>query len=211
MSVQQGIPVGEKRETPVLTITDEAVEKIRTVLGQQDPPVEAIRVSSPVRGRYSMQIEPEGNPAQDDTVLPYEGFKILIDGQSVANVDGATLNWLETYGGGGFQFTAGADGQTRERKEAPEGPEGEIWRQVQQLLDDEVNPGVASHGGHIELIEVNEGTVYVEMQGGCQGCSQSKMTLKSGIERMLKEKIPSIDEVLDVTDHAGGRNPYYTA
>lgn len=211
MTAQAGIPLGELRETPVLTVSDEAAQKIRTVLDQQEVENRAIRVTSPGRGRYSMQVDATGNPETDDTVLPYDGFRILIDSISLPHVEGATLNWVDAYGGGGFQFTAPSGGPVpREYRQAPEGPEGDIWRKVQQILDEEVNPAVAGHGGRIELIEVKEGTVYVEMTGGCQGCAMSQMTLKSGIERALRDQIPEIEEVLDVTDHAGGRNPYYS-
>ena len=208
--VREGIPVGFNQEKPVLTITDNAKEKIRAVLGTQDPPADTIRVAAIARGKYSMSLEPEGKPAVDDTVLPYEGFQVFVDSQSVPLVEGATLEWVDTYGGGGFQFTNPNDAvRAAARKQAPEGPEGAIWRQIEEILDSEVNPAVASHGGHIELIDVQGNTVFVRMGGGCQGCGMATVTLKQGVERILREHLPDIEEVLDVTEHAEGRNPYY--
>jgi Fe/S biogenesis protein NfuA len=80
---------------------------------------------------------------------------------------------------------------------------------VQDLIDSAINPAVAGHGGYIELIDVKESTVYLRMSGGCQGCGAADVTLKAGIERMIFEEVPEITEVLDVTDHASGQNPYY--
>jgi Fe/S biogenesis protein NfuA len=82
---------------------------------------------------------------------------------------------------------------------------------VQQLIDDMINPAVAGHGGYVELIDVRESTVYLQMGGGCQGCGAADITLKAGIERLIKEELPEVTEVLDTTDHAAGQNPFYTA
>ena len=80
---------------------------------------------------------------------------------------------------------------------------------VQELIDTMINPAVAGHGGFVELIDVQDNRVYLQMGGGCQGCGAADVTLKSGIERLIKEEIPEIEEVLDTTDHAAGDNPYY--
>jgi Fe/S biogenesis protein NfuA len=83
-------------------------------------------------------------------------------------------------------------------------------RQIQKVIDDEVNPFVANHGGHIELVDFLDKNVYVEMSGGCQGCAASTATLKQGIEQILRENFGNdIDEIIDVTDHSQGDNPYY--
>jgi NFU1 iron-sulfur cluster scaffold homolog, mitochondrial len=81
---------------------------------------------------------------------------------------------------------------------------------VQQFLDARINPMVASHGGFVELIDVVNNNVYIRMGGGCQGCGAADITLKQGIERMMREDMPQIQQVLDTTDHASGQNPYYT-
>ncbi len=82
---------------------------------------------------------------------------------------------------------------------------------VQTLLDDEINPMVAAHGGYVGLVDVKDHKAYVRLQGGCHGCGMASVTLRHGIETTILEKVPSIVEVLDVTDHAGGENPYYQA
>ena len=85
-------------------------------------------------------------------------------------------------------------------------PEGEA---IQKLLDDHINPSVAAHGGHIALVDVQDDTVYIRLEGGCQGCGMADVTLKQGIETEIKRAVPKISSVLDTTDHAGGTNPYY--
>ena len=80
---------------------------------------------------------------------------------------------------------------------------------IQTLLDDHINPSVAAHGGHIALVDVQEDTVYIRLEGGCQGCGMADVTLKQGIETEIKRVVPKIASVLDVADHAGGTNPYY--
>jgi Fe-S cluster biogenesis protein NfuA len=88
-------------------------------------------------------------------------------------------------------------------------PEAEIRKRVQELLEREVNPALGMHGGWVELIDVKKNSVYLRLGGGCQGCGAANVTLKQGIERSIREKIPEVGEVLDTTDHAAGRNPYY--
>ena len=87
--------------------------------------------------------------------------------------------------------------------------EKNVRDRVQELLETAINPAVAGHGGYIELIDVKDSTVYLRMSGGCQGCGAADITLKAGIERMIFEEVPEVTEVLDVTDHASGSNPYY--
>ena len=86
----------------------------------------------------------------------------------------------------------------------------ELKTRVQELIDSMINPAVAGHGGFVELIDVQDNRVYLQMGGGCQGCGAADITLKSGIERLIKGEIPEVTEVLDTTDHGSGQNPYYT-
>ncbi len=87
----------------------------------------------------------------------------------------------------------------------------DLKSRVQELIETSINPAVAGHGGYVELLDVKDNIVYLQMGGGCQGCGAADITLKAGIERLIKEEIPEIVEILDTTDHAAGSNPYYTA
>jgi len=86
---------------------------------------------------------------------------------------------------------------------------GSVEEQIQYVLDEEVNPMVASHGGVVSLLEVKDQNAYLEFGGGCQGCGMIDVTLKQGVEVMIKEQVSEIEAIYDVTDHAGGTNPYY--
>jgi Fe-S cluster biogenesis protein NfuA len=88
-------------------------------------------------------------------------------------------------------------------------PEAEIRKKVQDLLEREINPALGNHGGWVELIDVKKNAVFLKLGGGCQGCASASMTLKMGIEKAIREQIPEVGEILDTTDHASGRNPYY--
>lgn len=85
----------------------------------------------------------------------------------------------------------------------------EIRKIAAGVLESQINPSVASHGGEISILDVKGTTIYVKLGGGCQGCGMASVTLKQGVERAFREALPELDEVLDVTDHAGGTNPYY--
>ncbi|TVR04004.1 MAG: hypothetical protein EA398_03355 [Deltaproteobacteria bacterium] len=82
-------------------------------------------------------------------------------------------------------------------------------RQIAKCIEDMINPAVASHGGAVHLVDVLNNNVYLRLSGGCQGCASSSVTLRNGIERLLREEFPDIREIIDVTDHEAGENPYY--
>ena len=91
-----------------------------------------------------------------------------------------------------------------------QGPgEDYIKREIQEVLAKRVNPGVSTHGGQVELVEVRGTSVYLRLGGGCQGCGAANVTLKQGIEKAIRAKVPEVTEIIDVTDHAAGRNPFY--
>lgn len=81
---------------------------------------------------------------------------------------------------------------------------------IEQLLDEQINPSLASHGGYVKLVKVEDNDVYLEMGGGCQGCAASQATLRHGVETAIRDIAPQIRNIIDVTDHAAGENPYYS-
>ncbi len=84
-----------------------------------------------------------------------------------------------------------------------------VKEKVKKIIDEAINPAVASHGGFVEVLDVKDNVVYLKLGGGCQGCGMVNVTLKQGIETTLKEELPQIAGVIDQTDHAGGSNPFY--
>jgi len=85
----------------------------------------------------------------------------------------------------------------------------ELREKIQQVIDDELNPGLGMHGGSVELVDLQGTTVFMSMSGGCQGCAAASYTLKHGIEQILRSRVPEVTEIVDVTDHSAGVDPYY--
>ena len=84
-----------------------------------------------------------------------------------------------------------------------------VMDRVRQLLDEKINPAIAMHGGFAALAGIDGETAYLELGGGCQGCGLAAMTLRQGIETAILHHIPEVTEVVDVTDHASGTDPFY--
>jgi Fe/S biogenesis protein NfuA len=88
---------------------------------------------------------------------------------------------------------------------------GDVAQRVMQILRHQVNPSIAAHGGQAELVAVEDGTAYLRLSGGCQGCAMASVTLTQGIKVAITDSVPEITDVVDVTDHASGSNPYFEA
>lgn len=193
----------------MLTFTKKAREQVLSFIENESTPV-ALRVAvlpgSPLAPQYELSLVDEWDKADDDAVVELDGFKVYIDPESAQKLEGASVDWIETVEGGGFQVE-----NPNIKPIGSEPPTGELAKQVAKVIDTRINPAVASHGGRIGLVDVRDNVVYVQLSGGCQGCGMATVTLKQGIERMLKETFPEIVEVVDVTDHARGTDPYYQA
>ncbi len=87
--------------------------------------------------------------------------------------------------------------------------EDKLRADIVRILDQQINPEVVKHNGAISLLDVHEGTVFLQMSGGCQGCASASLTLRQGVERTLRQQLPTVTSVVDVSDHAAGTNPYY--
>ena len=148
--------------------------------------------------QYDLQFVSSGDRKDDDIELGIDGMTVLVAARSAQYLEGATIDYKETLMGGGFSF---------------ENPNplwvDELSNAVADIIASEVNPVVASHGGHVDLIGVDDGKAIIAFGGGCQGCGMVDVTLKQGVEVMIKDNVPGISEVIDATDHAAGTNPFY--
>ena len=97
------------------------------------------------------------------------------------------------------------------RSDGEQEEDSRIRAKIQDLLDTAINPAVAGHGGVVSLVDVRDKMVYLQMGGGCQGCGMADVTLKQGIETMIREELPEVADIIDVTDHAAGESPYSAA
>ena len=162
-------------------------------------------ISAQLRELIDTRIRPTAQQSGGD--VSYRGFEngvvlLEIEGSAFSLLDGIA-NMLRHYVP---EVRDVVDYRDALPKPGLETPEGEA---IQRILDEQVNPAVASHGGHISLVDVQENTAYIRLEGGCQGCGMADVTLKQGVATEIQAVVPTINKVLDVTDHAGGNNPYY--
>jgi len=87
-------------------------------------------------------------------------------------------------------------------------PEAELRKKVEELLERDVNPALGAHGGYVELVDVRKNSLHLKLGGGCQGCAAAGMTMKLGVEKAIRARLPEVGEILDTTDHAAGLNPF---
>jgi Fe/S biogenesis protein NfuA len=190
--------------SPTLTVTEIASSKVKEIQASRDRKDMAVRITvaedTPAAFKYTLQfVEPDSQSDADD-VVDAESVLFFIDADSVPRLTGATLDFVDDFNGTGFKF---------DNPNKPPLLHDPLAARVAQVLEERVNPSVAAHGGNVALLDVREGKVYVRFGGGCQGCGMADVTLKQGVEAMIKEEVPEITAVLDTTDHAAGTNPYY--
>lgn len=141
--------------------------------------------------------------AGDEWALDCDGFTLYVDAGSVSWLDGAEIDLVAQ--GAGSQLTIRAP---RIKGEAP-GASASLVERVRWVVDNEINPQLAQHRGHVAVQEVSaDGTVVLRFGGGCHGCGMADVTLKQGIEKTLMARVPGVVAVRDATDHASGDAPY---
>jgi Fe/S biogenesis protein NfuA len=200
--------------TDVLTISPEAHQKVLDVRNSEPEPESLalwVEVNGEQNGAYTYLMEFRPTAELDDDVLIErdDDLAVAIPAASIDLLRGATLG-----------FNGGMVMQNPNRPLPPAArvagrPDadlsGEIPQRVIQVLEEQINPAIASHGGHAELVAVEESIAYLRLGGGCQGCGMAAVTLSQGIEVAILDMVPEITEVVDVTDHSSGDNPYYEA
>lgn len=140
----------------------------------------------------------------DDWAIDCEGFSLYVDAQSAPFLEGVSISYEAQRTGGQLTIRA-----PRLKGQIP-GAEAGLIERVRYVLDTEINPGLAGHGGRVSLVEISsDGVVVLQFGGGCHGCGQVSATLQHGVLKTLRERIPEVTAVRDVTDHASGKNPYF--
>ena len=195
---------------PPVEFTNLAKDKVLRFMQMQGTESLAVRIQvaspSPLDPHYDItMIEPD-EKCSEDVVFDGYGFEVVMEPKSAKLLEGARVDWIETLTETGFKV--------ENPNLAPIGSkplEGPLADRVRQAIDQFVNPGVAQHGGHVTLAEVRDKIVYLQMGGGCQGCGMASVTLSQGIEGILREQVPEIEGIQDVTNHGDGENPYFSA
>jgi Fe/S biogenesis protein NfuA len=217
----------------LLTITASALERVREFRAGAPEPSDRVlfvRVTGEADGKYvcALSLEPLAKVRASDTVQHEGDLAIVIATDSVAKLRGATVDWSEDRLDSGFvvinpnkpapapvvlpilPMSPAAAPAVRPPVTVPgAGLDTDIARRVTAVLNRDVNPSIASHGGHAELAGIEGATAYLRLGGGCQGCGMATVTLSQGIEVAITQAVSEIDHVVDVTDHASGTNPYF--
>src|SRR2546421_7911750 len=186
---------------PAISVTPAALAKIDAVRSKSGHPDACLRIAIAGRrgGQFVYELDlvaPEDAPPTD-IVVQTTGLGLLIEPGSAANLDGAVIDLDPSALGGALRID-----------NPNEGWRDPVSARIQEVLDRQINPSVAAHGGSVDLLEVRGPAAYVQLGGGCQGCAQGDVTLRQEIEGAIKSAEPQITEVIDVTDHAAGTDPY---
>ena len=220
----------------LLAITETALARIRGFCAASPELADAalaVAVTGAVGGEYTvaLSLEPRLQPRPEDAVEQLEDLVSVVAGDSVERVRGATIDWSEDPPSGGFRVLnpnkppiprtlpllpilpmSSASGPPAAPGPPPDAQlDSELARRVMAVLDEDVNPNIAAHGGHAELAALEGQTAYLRLGGGCQGCGMASVTLTQGIEVAIMQAVPEIVSVVDVTDHASGTNPFFEA
>jgi Fe/S biogenesis protein NfuA len=205
--------------SPVLTISPEARATVLEVLaGEAEADTLALwlEVSGESNGAYAydMYFQALSDASSGDVVQHDDELPVVVPEASVERLQGATLDFVtDESGEGGLVIVNPNTPPAPTLQGLGSGPEVDLSDPLAQrvvlVLEEQVNPSIAAHGGRADLVAVEESSVYLRLSGGCQGCGMAKATLSQGIEVILREAIPELTNIVDVTDHADGTNPYY--
>lgn len=197
----------------VLKVSDAALEKVLEIRADEDD-ADTLVLRVEVTGingadyTYDLGFEPRSDVAETDHVSEQGDLTVVVPEGSVEQLRGSTLDLPSIPGQAGLVI------RNPNRPNPLLGVQleltGDLAEKVQQLLAEAINPSLASHGGFASLVGVEDTKVFLSMGGGCQGCALSAATLREGIQVAIKEAIPEVTEIIDVTDHDAGESPYYS-
>ena len=201
---------------PLVELTEKArakVEEFRSGVADGERQAMWIEVTGVQRGEwtYNMSLKPVDAADEDDHVEWDGDLAIVIPEGDAEALRGATVDWSDDLMRGGLTIDNPNTPSPAIGGRPPADLSGPVPQRVMQVIDQQVNPAIAMHGGSAELVAVEDRTAYVRLGGGCVGCGMATVTLSQGIEVAITEAVPEIDSVVDVTDHASGSNPYYEA
>jgi Fe/S biogenesis protein NfuA len=200
-----------------LEMTEAAYDRVMTfVLQAPEPERQAMWLevtgSSGNRWTCSLSLKPLDAAAPYDAIIRHRDLAIVIPECDFEKVRGATIDWQDDpFAGGGLRVDNPNTPSPTIRVPAPGDLSGDVAQRVVQVLAQQVNPSIAAHGGRAVLVAVEQGTAYLKLSGGCQGCAMATVTLSQGIETTIRQAVPEITSVVDVTDHQSGTNPYFEA
>ncbi|HVA03308.1 MAG TPA: NifU family protein [Acidimicrobiales bacterium] len=208
-------PAGQVEVSTVLTVTPAARGVVLDARSQESEAERLalwVEVTGARDGAYTYDIyfQAVADAGPGDRVGEDDGLAVVVPESSVARLVGARLDWSDDGDGGLVIVNPNTPPRPQAAVDRPEVDlSSELAQRILQVLEAQVNPSIAMHGGHADLVAVEEGVVYVRLSGGCQGCGLASVTLSQGIEVALRDSVPEVMSVVDVTDHASGANPFY--
>lgn len=198
----------------LLQITDGARREVQSFQAQHTE-AEELALWTEVTGvsgeeySYNLSLRHAGDAGPQDVIEQHEGLSIVIPADSVDKLRGAMIDLIGDLTTGGLIVENPNSPSPAVEDLPPLDVGGSLSERVTQVLAQQINPGIALHGGKAELAGIEGATAYLRLSGGCQGCGLAGVTLKRGVEVAIKRSVPEIAEVVDVTDHASGTNPYF--
>lgn len=198
----------------MIQVTEAARKKIDALTKDQETQkkakIEGLRLTmkgGATKTEYSLAFVEAGKRKEDDVVSEADGLAFFMEPRDASFLEDVKIDFVSTLDQTGFKVE-NPKGALPEPTADLDNPEAKA---IQHLLNTEINPSVASHGGVITLVGVRDHIAYLRLGGGCHGCGSAEVTLKQGVIVAIKKAVPEIIDVLDVTDHAGGKNPYFVA
>jgi Fe/S biogenesis protein NfuA len=202
-------------DSRILTITDAALEKLLEIRSTE-PDAEDLAFVLAVSGAkgddftYTMHMTSLERLAEDDVLEQHGDLPVAMPQASIANLTGASLEMSKNLLNPGLTINnPNSPSPAIQTDGPPPDLAGPVAEQVEHVIQTQINPAIASHGGVIELVAVEDGVAYVRLGGACQGCGMANVTLSQGIESSITSLVPEVRQVIDVTDHNAGDNPYY--
>ena len=198
----------------LLQITDGARREVES-LQASHPEAEDLAQWTEVTGvsgedfSYNLSLRNASDAGPQDVIERHDGLSIVIPAESVDKLRGAIIDLIGDLDTGGLIVENPNSPSPAVEDLPPLDVSGDLSERVTQVLMQQINPGIAIHGGRAELAGVEGTTAYLRLSGGCQGCGLAGVTLKRGVEVAIKRSVPEVTEVVDVTDHASGTNPYF--
>jgi Fe/S biogenesis protein NfuA len=213
MSSTEASPLApaEPADDMVVSLTPRAVERLKE-LRDEEPEGDRLGLRIEILGdegtdfTYDLSFQIVTKSDITDVIRNHEGLRVIIPAKDTQHLEGATLDFEP-------------DGLVMRNPNRPKPfrldgltHDDELSAEISVIIDTDINPALAAHGGFITYVgHDGEGKAFVTMGGGCHGCAMSRMTMLQGVQQAIKDAIPSLERVVDVTDHTTGENPYYTA
>jgi len=205
----------------VLHATDAALEMVLELRSAEDDG-ESLALWVEVTGTsrdaftYDMYFQAVGDASPDDWSDERGGLALVVPAHSIAKMRGSVLDVNRDAEEGGMVIENPNEpprpaGTSPQMSGPPVDLSGDVAQRIIQVLEQQINPSIAVHGGRADLVAVEGDAAYLRLSGGCAGCGLAAVTLSQGIEVALRESVTEITRVIDVTDHAAGTNPYYEA